>query len=232
MAGATGWCATIGRMGVTTGRRVGRPRAVPRAESGLTVREELLHSAAGLFTTRGYAATTTRAVAEGAGMRQATIYHYFPAKEDLLAELLESTVAPSWGLACRLLGEAERPAEDRLRELCRADVRLLCQGPHDLGALYLLPEVQTERLAEFRRVRAELKRAYGRLLAATRAGSSLDAVELALRTDMVFGLVEGVILIHRTDRDRPLDAFADAVARAVLRIVGVADEEWGAERRP
>ncbi|MEU5401341.1 helix-turn-helix domain-containing protein [Streptomyces sp. NPDC005963] len=216
-------------MGATTGRRVGRPRAVPRAESGLTVREELLWAAARLFTTRGYAATTTRAVAEGAGMRQATIYHYFPAKEDLLAELLESTVAPSWELARKLLEEVERPAEERLRELCRADVQLLCQGPYDLGALYLLPEVQGERLAEFRRVRAELKGAYGRLLSATRAGRSLDGAERALRTDMVFGLVEGVILIHRTDPDRPLDAFADAVARAALRIVGVADEDGAAE---
>ncbi|MFD1272046.1 helix-turn-helix domain-containing protein [Streptomyces kaempferi] len=52
-----------------------------------------------MFTTRGYAATTTRAVAERAGMRQASMYHYVSGKEELLAELLESTVTPSLAFA-------------------------------------------------------------------------------------------------------------------------------------
>lgn len=54
-------------------RRVGRPRADRlRPASGRPPREELLCAAAELFTVRGYAATTTRTVAERAGMRQAT----------------------------------------------------------------------------------------------------------------------------------------------------------------
>lgn len=73
---------SIDRPMSTTGRRVGRPRAQERPDSGLSAREELLSAAAELFTTRGYAATTTRAVAERAGMRQATMYHYVSGKED------------------------------------------------------------------------------------------------------------------------------------------------------
>ncbi|MFJ9033560.1 TetR/AcrR family transcriptional regulator [Streptomyces sp. NPDC102274] len=205
----------------TTGRRVGRPRADRRPDSGLSARDELLCAAAELFTTLGYAATTTRAVAERAGMRQATMYHYFGGKEDLLAELLESTVAPSLALARELLADEERPAETLLWELCRSDVELLCGGPRNLGVLYLLPEVGAERFAGFRTVRAELKDAYGTLLAATGPGAELDKAELALRTDLVFGLIEGVILVHRSDPDRPVEAFAGATADAALRIVGV-----------
>ncbi|MFE7387102.1 TetR/AcrR family transcriptional regulator [Streptomyces sp. NPDC057582] len=204
----------------TTGRRVGRPRAQQRADSGLSAREELLTAAAELFTTRGYAATTTRAVAERAGMRQATMYHYVAGKEDLLAELLESTVTPSLALAAKLLADDTATAEERLRELCRSDVALLCGGPYNLGALYVLPEVQAERFAGFHRVRAELKEAYGTLLAATRAGAALDEHELALRTDLVFGLIEGVILVRRSGPERPVAAFAEATADAALRIVG------------
>lgn len=204
----------------TTGRRVGRPRAQQRADSGLSAREELLTAAAGLFTTRGYAATTTRAVAERAGMRQATMYHYVAGKEDLLAELLESTVTPSLALARKLLADDATAAEDRLRELCRSDVALLCGGPYNLGALYVLPEVRAERFAGFHRVRDELKEAYGTLLAATRAGAALDEGELALRTDLVFGLIEGVILVRRSGPERPVAAFAAATADAALRIVG------------
>ncbi|MFJ9965659.1 TetR/AcrR family transcriptional regulator [Streptomyces avermitilis] len=205
----------------TSGRRVGRPRAAQRPDSGLSPRDELLEAAAELFTTRGYAATTTRAVAERAGMRQASMYHYVSGKEELLAALLESTVTPSLALARRLLAEDAASAESRLWELCRTDVELLCGGPHNLGGLYLLPEVHTERFAGFHAVRAELKDTYRQLLAATAAGGVLAKSELALRTDLVFGLIEGVILVHRSDPERPVSAFAEATADAALRIVGV-----------
>ncbi|WP_330295545.1 TetR/AcrR family transcriptional regulator [Streptomyces sp. NBC_00503] len=204
-------------------RRVGRPRADQlRPDSGRPPREELLYAAAELFTVKGYAATTTRAVAERAGMRQATMYHYFSGKEELLAELLESTVAPSLVLARRLLLETDRPATRRLWELCRADVLLLCGGPYNLGALYLLPEVDGSRFAHFVRMRLELKDAYRELLDATCVGVELagDRAGLVLRNDLVFGLIEGVMLIHRSDPARPVAAFAEATADAALRIAG------------
>lgn len=204
-------------------RRVGRPRADRlRPDSGRPPREELLYAAAELFTVKGYAATTTRAVAERAGMRQATMYHYFAGKEELLAELLESTVAPSLVLARRLILETDRSATRRLWELCRADVMLLCGGPYNLGALYLLPEVGGSRFAHFMRMRLELKDAYLQLLDGTCVGSELaaDRAELVLRNDLVFGLIEGVMLIHRSDPARPVAAFAEATADAALRIAG------------
>lgn len=205
-------------------RRVGRPRADQlRPDSGRPPREELLYAAAELFTVKGYAATTTRAVAERAGMRQATMYHYFGGKEELLAELLESTVSPSLALARRLLRESDRPATRRLWELCRSDVLLLCGGPYNLGALYLLPEVGGSRFGHFLRMRLELKDAYQELLDGSCAGSEVaaDRAELVLRGDLVFGLIEGVMLIHRADPARPVAAFAEATADAALRIAGV-----------
>ncbi|MCX4910113.1 TetR/AcrR family transcriptional regulator [Streptomyces sp. NBC_00878] len=205
----------------SSGRRVGRPRAEQRPDSGLSPRDELLAAAAELFTTRGYAATTTRAVAERAGMRQASMYHYVSGKEELLAALLESTVTPSLVFARQLLAEDDTPAEDRLWDLCRTDVELLCGGSHNLGGLYLLPEVTSERFAGFHAVRAELKDAYRQLLAATEAGGVLAKSELDLRTDLVFGLIEGVILVHRSDPERPVSAFAEATADAALRIAGI-----------
>jgi AcrR family transcriptional regulator len=204
----------------TTGRPVGRPRAAARPASGLAPREELLAAAAELFTTLGYGTTSTRAVAERAGMRQASMYHYVSGKEELLAGLLESTVTPSLVLARALVADDSRPASERLHQLCRSDVELLCAGPHNLGALYLLPEVHGERFAGFRRARQELKDAYRQLIARTEPGSRLRQPELALRTDLVFGLIEGVILIHRSDPDRPVAAFAAATADAALRITG------------
>ncbi|MET7457736.1 TetR/AcrR family transcriptional regulator [Streptomyces sp. NPDC005574] len=211
----------MGTTGEGPGRRVGRPRAAQRPDSGLRPREELLAAAAELFTTRGYAATTTRTVAERAGMRQASMYHYVSGKEELLAALLESTVTPSLAYARALLADDTAPAGNRLWKLCRTDVELLCGGPHNLGGLYLLPEVRAEKFAGFHAVRAELKDAYRQLLAATTAGGALAKSDLDLRTDLVFGLIEGVILVHRSDPDRSVSVFAEAAADAALRIAGV-----------
>lgn len=207
--------------------RVGRPRAGGPVADGLAPSDGILAAAAELFTRRGYGATTTRAIAELAGLRQASMYHYFGGKEDILAALLEGTVRPSLQLARTLV---DHPAagvgpEARLWALCHADVTLLCGGPHNLGALYLLPEVAAERFADFHRVRAALKSCYRELLAGTAAAAALPPDALGLRADLLFGLIEGVILIRRQDPDPAAPALAAltlaaAAADAALRVCG------------
>jgi AcrR family transcriptional regulator len=207
---------------VSVSRRVGRPRAVARPRTGLTPREEVLAAAAELFTGQGYAATTTREVAERAGIRQASIYHYFQSKEEILASLLESTVHPSLE-AARALIDAPGPAEARLWALCHRDVRLLCSGPHNLGALYLLPEA--ERFERFRELRDALKDAYATLLARTTVAATLTGAERGLRARLVFSLVESVILIRKDASALDVEPMAEATADAALRVGGVPDAE-------
>jgi AcrR family transcriptional regulator len=205
---------------VSSPRRVGRPRAVARPQSGLTPREEVLAVAAELFIELGYAATTTRQVAERAGIRQASIYHYFKGKDEILASLLESTVHPSLE-AARTLMDAPAPADARLWALCHRDVRLLCSGSHNLGALYLLPEA--ERFDRFQELRNALKDVYARLLAQTAVGATLTEVELGLRARLVFSLVESVILIRKDAPALSVEPMAEATADAALRVGGVPD---------
>ncbi|GAA4883952.1 helix-turn-helix domain-containing protein [Kitasatospora terrestris] len=197
--------------------RVGRPRAQARPDSDLSPREEVLAAAAELFTRDGYAATTTRAVAEKAGMRQASLYHWFAGKEDILATLLESTVEPSLGRAADLLAAVETDPAARLWALAAYDAALLHRGLYNLGALYQLPEVRGERFQGFRRARAELKAAYGELLLLLTPGEG----DLELRTDLLFGLVEGGVAVARERADRDADRVAGAVAAAALRFAGV-----------
>ncbi|MEU4269001.1 helix-turn-helix domain-containing protein [Streptomyces sp. NPDC026092] len=218
-------------MTTPTSRKVGRPRVQERPASGLEPRDEVLAAAAELFTVRGYTATSTRTIAERAGLRQASLYHYFDGKEAILAELLEGTVRPSLEVARRLVSEAEAAPEARLWALCHSDAALLCGGPHNLGALYLLPEVRTDHFAVFHRIRAELKRCYAELLAATEPGAALDADGLALRTDLLFGLTESVILIRRADPERDQRALATATADAALRVAGVPQRSLARLRR-
>ncbi|MER5866594.1 helix-turn-helix domain-containing protein [Kitasatospora sp. NPDC002040] len=205
--------------------RVGRPRAAGPSSSELSPREQVLAAAAELFTRNGYAATTTRAVAELAGLRQASMYHYFARKEDLLATLLESTVEPSLAFARTLLDDPGADPAAALWALARYDSALLFGGLYNLGALYQLPEVRGERFAEFRRARAELRSAYRELL--TRMG---PVPELELRTDLLVGLLEGGVAATREDPDRTAAEVAPAVADAALRLAGCPAERIAAAR--
>ncbi|MEV4555676.1 helix-turn-helix domain-containing protein [Kitasatospora sp. NPDC049285] len=198
--------------------RVGRPRAGGPSDSGLSPRDQVLAAAAELFTRDGYTATTTRAVAERAGLRQASMYHYFARKEDILATLLESTVEPSLTLAERLLALPAADPAARLWALAAADADLLHRGLYNLGALYQLPEVRGERFARFRRARAELTAAYGELLYLIEPGE--PAAEHRLRTDLLLGLVEGGIAVIRDRSTHPADRIGPAVADAALRLAG------------
>ncbi len=50
-----------------------------------------------------------------------------------------------------------------LHALVMVDFRTLADTPHNIGTLYLLPEVQGERYDGFRTQRRELQDAYGRI---------------------------------------------------------------------
>jgi len=70
------------------------------------MRQKVLDAAARLFRDRGYAGTTMRAVAGRCGIRAASLYHHFPSKDDILAEVFDYGV--------RRVAAAVRAAVDRL----------------------------------------------------------------------------------------------------------------------
>jgi AcrR family transcriptional regulator len=193
----------------------GRPRSGTRRLPEGSAREEILDAAAELFAERGYAATSTRTIAERVGIRQASLYYHFPSKEQILAELLESTVRPSLDFARSLAGRHLAPAP-ALHELVRFDVGVLLGARWNVGILYALPEVAAEPFARFRAERAELRAAY-RSLVATLAPNGAE-----LLGDLAFGLVESVIGLRRDlPRRPPTDDLQQTVADAVLRLVAV-----------
>lgn len=166
----------------------GRPRLEQSRRPGQTPREEILDAAAELFTEHGYANTSTRRIADAVGMRQASLYHHFATKDDILDALLAGTVEAPLQLAAELIAEGG-PAVNQLYTLVVSDVAQLCRGTWNLGALYLLPELRVDRFAQFRRRRADLRERYRTLAAAVIAecGGPADA------DDLPFRLVESAI---------------------------------------
>ena len=192
----------------------GRPRLEQSRRPGNTAREEILDAAAELFTTIGYAATSTRRIADAVGIRQASLYHHFATKDDILDALLAGTVDEPLRLAGELLTEPG-PAATRLRALVIADCSQLCASRWNLGALYLLPELRTERFAQFRATREELRRRYCAL--AVQVVAECDGVAEAV--DLPFRLVESVINRRSDSTDCTPDTPA-VIAGAALRILG------------
>jgi AcrR family transcriptional regulator len=195
------------------------------------VRHQILDAAAALFAEKGFTATSTRMIAERVGIRQASLYYHFSGKDELLAELLTTSVRPSLDAVAMLeslVPQRATPAA-ALYLLVRVDVATLTDTPHNIGTLYLLPEIHDERYDEFRAIRGELQDAYGRLgwQAATPAvRSELTRIQLG---ELLIGLTEVVIQIRRSRV--PGEADAHAVAASGLRICGLDHTAVAAARR-
>jgi AcrR family transcriptional regulator len=200
-----------------TGRRPGRPRAGTPRLDGEDTAAEILDAAAELFTTVGFGSVTTRRLAEAAGIRQATLYHYFPNKKAVLHKLLLDTVEPSVHLARELLaadGTGADPA-DTFRELARQDALLLFSDKWNVAALYSAPEVNDEVFAGFHSLRDELRAAYTELGRRILGRDDLPLLELP------FHIVESVVTLRagRHVDDGDVGRLADAVATAAVSVL-------------
>lgn len=199
-------------MSRTEQARVGRPRAAGRESSDLEPREQILAAAAELFAEHGYAGTSTRAIAERVGIRQASLYYHFAGKDEILLELLEASVRPSLDVAEWLVA-APDPA-GALWALVTVDVGTLLHAAHNVGVMYLAHEVEQAPFEHFRLHRAALQAAYATLAARIRPDG--DAAFLGA---CCMQLVELVIQLRR--EGEPSAGVAVQIAEACLRVVGV-----------
>jgi AcrR family transcriptional regulator len=129
---------------------------------GEATRQRLLRAALDLYTSIGFRATTTPAIAARAGVAEGTIYRHFSGKEHLLNEVYRE--AQRWGASSVTQAEGEdsfRPSE-RLQRIGR---RLLDGAARDPARLRMLLRVRddqhldegsVESARQFRRVLQEI----------------------------------------------------------------------------
>jgi AcrR family transcriptional regulator len=176
-------------------------------------------AAADLFAKVGYTAASTRAIAEAVGLRQASLFHYYPRKELILNELLDRTVRPTLALTRRLEHAAIGP-EATVWVLAQQDVTNLCRGPQNLGALQLIPEAHADQFEWFWRRRHSLFAFYRRQIRLGAEAGLFPGAPPSSAPTLVFGLVESVITAAQSFRVNP--EVPAMVADAALRILGVA----------
>lgn len=84
-----------------------------RSRKGESSRAEIVREAMRLFATKGYESTSIQQVADAVGRSQSAVMHYFPAKVDLFAGVLEVMVAENE----RIRAEYNRPEGNALERL-------------------------------------------------------------------------------------------------------------------
>jgi AcrR family transcriptional regulator len=200
--------------------RAGRPRLTTQRRPGITARDEILDAAGELFTTLGYTGTSTRTIAEAVGMRQASLYHYFKTKDDILCALLSQTVTPTLSVIPILMAaEPAMTAAEHLHALAMFDGGQLLNGRWNLGALYLQPELRGARLEPFWSDRERLRLHYVALSKVIVADTGVDEAA----ADLPFRLVESLVNMWTSQSSPERSALPEHVADACIRVLGVPD---------
>lgn len=198
--------------------RPGRPRHIQAVESHLSPRDQILDVCARLFTNQGYAATSTRDIADAVGIRQASLYHHFAGKPGILEELLQMSVRPTIDQIDRIEAVAEEHGSaSALYALVMIDTLTLAEAPHNCGRLPSFPDVLSRVESKpYKLIHRDLEIAYGRL-GAQIAGLKVNGILLA-------HLVEIVVTLRSEGIDVD-EATRHAVAASALRSCGATQDQ-------
>ena len=164
----------------------------PRSERAERTRQRILDAAGQRLAASGWAKTTVEAIATGAGVSKALVYHRFRSKEQILEAVLERTLA-EWDEACRQGGWPDDPST--LRGLA-AMHRCALQYARDNPLLRALFQLDPGVLHDMRRsapVRRALDRFREELVAAIRSGVESGELRSDLDVDRA---AEVVRILH------------------------------------
>ena len=189
----------------------------PTRRDGEATRQRLLRAALELYTTVGFRATTTPAIAARAGVAEGTIYRHFSGKEHLLNEVFRG--AQHWGTSMVRETEAEQATPGRLQQIAR---RLLDTAARDAALTRMLLRRRDEQHLDERSREAEreFRDALQHVVAAGTSNGVVRSGPAELWTDIWLALVAFVaerVGAREWAPDAPpvgmaLDAAWDAIA--------------------
>lgn len=97
--------------------------ARPQAADYELRRESIMDVAAGLYATQGFHATSVSAIAAACRTSKSLLYHYFPSKEDLLFEVMDSHVT-ALVAAARVVEEGRGSPTAKIRAIAGSLMKL------------------------------------------------------------------------------------------------------------
>lgn len=202
------------------------PRKSPTQDRARETVEAILEAAVDLFSSRGYARTSTNHIARRAGVSVGSLYQYFPNKDAVLTALLArhlDAVESAISACIPLLRDPAVPLRDGirrllelLREVHEADPRLSRAIEQQVGQMPVVPEglagykqSHVATMTEILSTRPDVRPGHHALM----------AFLLAAVTETV-----SITLVHtppgRFGRDEMLDEAVEALCRYVERPAG------------
>src|SRR5580700_1625201 len=193
---------------------------------------QVLDAAAAVFAQKGYAGASTRDIAERLGVRQASLYYYFPSKESALGAICELGVK-DFITNLRAIIARTAPADRKLREAIANHLAPLRVHPDaDYVCVFLrhrheLPDLQRQAVAALARTYQDLiERLFREGIAAGEFRADLDP---KLATLALLGMCNSVITNRGVPRSATIDSMIEEYARMVIG--GVVASGGAAARR-
>jgi AcrR family transcriptional regulator len=154
---------------------------------------EIIEAAAQVFAERGFHGATTQDIADVLGIRQASLYYYFPSKEVAL-ELVCARGAEGFLEAAAVIAAGPESATEKLRHLILAHLSPLLDRPDFVRVFHNerkhLPPASRRRIGQT--VRAYERVIEGVLKAGIRSGEFRADLDPRLVTFGMLGMVKSV----------------------------------------
>jgi len=177
--------------------------------------DEILAAASRLFQERGLENTTMSRLAAEVGLKQSSLYYYFPNRDAVVAALVaQANVVPLELIDGIIAGGGS--AASSVYRFVRGDVEGLCALPFDINEIHRVAMRDRERFAEYWRERGRLER---RLMAVVSSGMRLGefrTVDPRLTALTILANDEGVQNWFRLGTTRKPQAIGEAVATMVV----------------
>jgi AcrR family transcriptional regulator len=181
----------------------------------------LLAAAVDAFAARGYHGTTTRDIADRAGLSPAGVYVHFRSKEELLFRISLIGHRQTLRVVTEAAASAERPA-DQLRAVVRAQTEWQA-GHHTTARVveYELPSLSAEHRVEINGLRREINGVMRDVLERGAAAGELDVPDVAGTALALLSLVTDVARWYPSTGRKSPERLGRLYADLALRMVGV-----------
>jgi AcrR family transcriptional regulator len=137
-----------------------KPRVGVRAQNKETIRKRIVNAALSLFQTKGFDATTTRAIARKAGIAEGTVFNYFKSKEDIALYFFEQEVDQAMNAVRDNPRLRKAPLEEKLFTLVHSQLEFLAPHQRFIGAAFIHALRPASPLGMFSHRAQELRHRY------------------------------------------------------------------------
>jgi AcrR family transcriptional regulator len=192
----------------------------PARSKSIEKRQRIVDAAAKMLVVKGYAGFTLQDVANDVGMYAASIYYYFPSRDDLIREVLDASLAKfhdNIAEALDSLPPGSTPI-DRVKSAIRAAVRInTALDDYTIAYTRIFDQAPEPLASEVRRRRKGIRDLWRDLLQDAQAAGELSAtVDISMLRFIIVGATQWVSYWYDPNGARSPDEVADAFVDVLL----------------